>query len=188
VKEPPAAHVHTCSFVWNTVDSCYSTNFTSYSGKDYEMSTGDEPCDHYHPEEEFVMPWRVRSHVLSGGVQSVVGLPSSAERKYVTVTLFGRKGQPKRKAAPSPEFISGENRKVRLSFDFGEVKTGWELEVAIWKKQLHGDDVQFAAGKMRIRDIELDSSALIQLPLNGLSHRKAPYGKVSLIANHRVAA
>jgi hypothetical protein len=64
-------------------------------GKSCELSTGEESSNHYHPKDDFIIPRRVRSHVLPGGVQGLVGLPSSAERKSGAVALFGRKGQPR---------------------------------------------------------------------------------------------
>jgi hypothetical protein len=75
-----------------------------------------------------------------------------------------------------------------LKFDFGAVKKGWAIEVAIWKKQGSADPVKIAAAKKKINDIELDSSVPIILALKTPSPRKTPGGEVSFIAKHHVLA
>jgi hypothetical protein len=177
-----------CQLEWDNLNSTYSTSFTGYSDERYELSNGDGADGHWHPDEDPLMDIHIHAHVLSGEVYSVVGLPSPEEKKYVTVQLIGRKGRSKQKSERGWEFTGPENPKARLKFDFGEVKKGWAIEIAIWKKQDDGEGEKIAAVTKKIKDIELDSSVPIRLTLNDLSHRDTPGGEVSFIAQHSVVA
>jgi hypothetical protein len=154
-------------FNWGDCGSEFSTDFTGYSGKGGSLSDGPIADGESGAGERII----VRKHFLKGKVIGANGLGDGL--KFLVVDLIGRK-RPKGKREVSEAFAAGDKNDIALSFDFGEVKKGWTVEIAAGIKHAGGNE-KIGVARIPIKDIEVDAPepVIIHLPdpEKGESHR-----------------
>jgi hypothetical protein len=162
-------------FRWGSYSSSYGTNFTGYSDCSERLSDirPEEQAFHKHatvpPPENPEPPKKPTLFGLTGKVVAAKDLPfgDGSEKEYsVVVSIANKVGKEKRKV--QSEVVAGTADPAwNFGFNLGDVRKGLVVEFTV--VQGSGEDAApVAFGVKKVKEIEIDAAAPIEIPLGDL--------------------
>jgi hypothetical protein len=172
-------------FRWGSYSSSYATNFTGYSACSERLSDirPEEAAYHTHPAmppvENPHPPKKPALFALTGRVVAARELPlgGGGEREYCVAAAVASKVGKERRNVRSEAVAGTADPAFNFEFDLGDVRKGFVVEFTVFQLD-NGEAAPVAFAQKKVKEIELDSDAQIELALEAppvLKFEKVPW-------------